>query len=188
MSLDISSLNPVFGFRFHSFRLVNTYSINSAERRVHSVLPESLFADLRVPLLVVGDLNIHNPLDDPLRSFSSEEVSSSTTYFELAVLPGFPLLKSPGVYTRFPLSGKARPSVIDLAFANTLLLPCVKGLERSLASMGSDHVLITILHASPSQDQAPPPFRWDPTDCELLSPIIKNFIVPPLHRAPPCRS
>jgi len=156
MSLDISCQKPVFGSRFHSFRLVNAYSINSADRRVHSVPPESLFPDMDVPLLVVADLNIHNPLAYPLRSFSSQEVSSSTPYFELAALGGFALLNSPGVYTRFPRSGKARPSVIDLAFANPLLLPFVQGWETSLPSTGSDHVPITILLASPSSDPAPP--------------------------------
>jgi len=75
MSLDISSQKSVFGSRFHSFKLINAYSINLADRRVHSVPPESLFPDTGVPLLVVGDLNIHNPLPDPLRAFSSREVS-----------------------------------------------------------------------------------------------------------------
>jgi len=81
---------------------------------------------------VVGDLNIHNPLADPLCSLSSQEVSSCTPYFKQAALGGFALLYSPGVYTRFPLSGKARPAVIDPAFANPLLLPFVKGWETSL--------------------------------------------------------
>jgi len=73
MSLNVSSQKPVFGSHFHSFRLVNAYSINSADRRVHSgsVPPESLFPDTGIPLLVVGDLNIHNPLAEPLHSFSS---------------------------------------------------------------------------------------------------------------------
>ena len=127
MSLDISSQKPVFGSRVHSFRLVNAYSINSVERRVHSVPPQCLFPDTGIPLLEVEDLNIHNPQSDALRSFASPEVSSSATYFVLAVLGGFALLHSSGMYSRFPLSGKARPSVIDLAFANPLLLPFVKG-------------------------------------------------------------
>ena len=174
----------MFGSRFHSFRLVNAYSFNSADRRVHSVPPESLFPDPGLPLLVVGDLNIHNPLGDPLRSFSSKEVSSSTPYFELAALGGFARLNSPGVYTRFPLSGKARPSVNALAFANPLLLPCVKSWETSLPSTGSDHVPITLLLAGPSLDPAPPRLRWDHTDWEQLSPIISSFIVPPPPTCP----
>ena len=145
MSLDISSQRPVFGSRFHAFRLVNAYSINSADRRVHSVPPESLFPETVVPLVVVGDLNMHNPLADPLLHLSSQEVSSSPRYLELGALGAFALLNSQGVYIRFPLSGKACPSVIDLAFANPLLLPFVKGWETSLPSTGTDHVPITIL-------------------------------------------
>jgi len=169
MSLDISSQKPVFGSHFHSFRLINAYSINTADRRVHSVPPESLFPDTGLPLSVVGDLNIHNPLADPVRVFSSQEISSSAPYFELAALGGFALLNSPGVYTRFPLSGKARLAVIDLAFANPLLLPFVKTWETSLPSTGSDNVPITILLAAPSSDQVPRRLRWDHTDWELLS-------------------
>jgi len=127
MSLNVSSQKLVFGSLFHSFRLINAYSINSADRRVHSVPPESLFPDTGLPLQVAGDLNIHNPLPERLCFFSSQEISSSTPYFEQAAVGGFALLKSPGVYTRFPLSGKARPSFIDLAFANPLLLPFFKG-------------------------------------------------------------
>jgi len=94
MSLDISSQQPVFGSRVHSFRLVNAYSINSAERRVHSVPPQCLFPDTGIPLLEVGDLTIHNAQSDALRSFASPEVSSSATYFVLAALGGFALLHS----------------------------------------------------------------------------------------------
>jgi len=185
MSLDISSHKHVFGSRFPSFRLINAYSMNSADRRVHSVPPESLFPNMGVPLFVVADLNIHNPLADPLRAFSSQEVSSSAPYFELAALGGFALLNSPGVYTKFPLSGKARPSVVDLAFANPLLLPFVKSWETPLLSTGSDHVPMTILLAAPSSDLAPQRLWWDHTDWELLSPTINNLIVPP---PPPCPS
>jgi len=138
MSLDISSQKPVFGSWFHSLRLLNAYSINLADRRVDSVPPESLFPDTGIPLLAMGDLDINNPLADPLRSFSSQEVSSSAGYFELAALDGCGLLNSPGVYTRFPLSGKARPSGIDLACANPLLLPFIKAWETSLPSTSLD--------------------------------------------------
>jgi len=185
MSRDIFSQKPMFGSQFHSFRLVNAYSIDSADRKVQSVPPESLFSDPGLLLLVAGDVNIHNLLSDPLRSFSSQEVSSSTPYFEVAALGGFVLLNSPGVYTRFPLSGKACPVVIDLAFANPLLLPFIRGWKSSLPSTGSDHVPITILLASPSPDLAPPRLRWALTDWEALSPIVENFRVsPPL----PCPS
>jgi len=135
--------------------------------------------------LVVGDLNIHNPLADPLRSFSSQEVSSSALFLVLAGLGGFALLNSPGVYTRFPLLGKAHPSLIDLAFANPLLIPFVKSWETTLQARGSDHGSITIHLGFPSSDPPPPRLRWDYTDWDLLSPTVKTFIVPP---PPPCPS
>jgi len=126
LSLDISSNEPLFGTAFHSFRVINAYSTNTADHRVHSVLPEVLFPDLGFPLLLLGDLNIHNPLSDPLRHFSHREISSSTPYFEKAAEAGFALRNPPGEYTRFLLVGNARPSVIDLAFANPPLLPLIK--------------------------------------------------------------
>jgi len=129
LTLDLSSSEPLFGTAFHSFTVINAYSTNTVDHRIHSVPPEVLFPDLGFPLLVVGDLNIHNPLSDPLRHFSPGELSSSTPYFEKAAQSGFALLNPPGEYTRFPLVGKARPSVIDFAFANPPLLLLVKILE-----------------------------------------------------------
>jgi len=117
LALDISSHQPLFGTDFHSFRVINAYSTNTVDHRVHSVQPEILFPDLGFPLLVVGDLNIHNPLSDPLRHFSPKEITSLTSYFEKTAESGFALLNPPGEYTRFPLVGKARPSVLDLAFS-----------------------------------------------------------------------
>jgi len=43
MSVDIFTQEPVIGCQFHSFRLVNAYSINSADRSVHSVAPDVRF-------------------------------------------------------------------------------------------------------------------------------------------------
>jgi len=164
LALDVSSNEPLFGTAFHSFRVINAYSTNTVDHRIYSVQPEVLFPDLWFLLLVVGDLNIHNPLSDPLRSFSPWEISSSTPYFEKAAESGFALLNPPGEYTRFRLVGKARPSVIDLAFANPLLLPLVKSWEASLPSTGSDHIPITITLSAPSLNLKPPRHRWADTD------------------------
>jgi len=109
LALDISADEPLFGTAFHSFRVINAYSTNPGDHRVHSVSPEELLPDLGFPLLVLGDLNIHNPLSDPLRHFSQREISSSTPYFEKAAESGFALFNPPGEYTRFPLVGNARP-------------------------------------------------------------------------------
>jgi len=182
-SLNISSDEPLFGTAFHSLRIINAYSTNTVDHRVHSVSPEVLFPDLGFPLLALGDLNIHYPLSHPLRHFSHREISSSTPYFEKAAESGFALLNPPGEYTRFPLVGNARPSVIDLAFANPPFLPLVKSWEASLPSTGSDHIPITITLATPSPHRKPARRRWADTDWETLDPIVKGFRVP---AAPPC--
>jgi len=187
LALDISSDQPLFGTGFHSFRVINAYSTNTVDHRVHSVQPEILFPDLGFPLLVVGHLNIHNSLSDPLRCFSPKEISSSTPYFEKAAESGFALLKPPGEYTRFPLVGRARPSVLDLAFANPHLLPLVKSWDASLPSTGSDHIPITITLTTPSLRQKPPRPRWADTDWETLDPIIKGFKVPAAPSCPTTR-
>ena len=156
LALDISSNEALFGTGFHSFRVINAYSTNTVDHRVYSVSPEVLFPDLGFPLLVIENLNIHNPLSDPLRNFSYREIASSTPYFEKAAESGFALLNPLGEYTRFPLVGKARPSVIDLALANAPLHPLVKSWEASLPSTGSDHIPITITLATPSLNQKHP--------------------------------
>jgi len=177
LALDVSSNDPLFGTAYHSFRAINPYSTKTANHWVHSISPEVLFPNLGFPLLVVGDLNIHNPLADPLRHFSHREISSSTPYFEKAAGSVFALLNPLGQYTTFPLVGKARPLVIDLAFANPPLLPLVKSWEATLPSTGSDHIPITITLAAPSLSKKPPRPRWADTDWETLEPIIKGFKV-----------
>jgi len=178
LALAVSSTEPLFGTNFHSFRIINAYSTNTVDHRIHSVQPDVLFLDLGFPLLVVGDLNIHSPLSDPLRHFSSREISSSTPYFEKVADSGFALLNPPGEYTRYPLVGTARPSVIDLAFANPPLLPLVRNWEACLPSTGSDHVPITITLATPLLIWKPPRPRWADTDWETLEQTIKDFKVP----------
>ena len=166
LALDVSSPGTLFATNFHSFRLINAYSTNTRDHRVYSVSPESLFLTLDVPLLVVGDFNIHNPLADPLRACSPREIGSTTPYLEKAAETCFALLNPPGEYTRFPLVGKARPSGIDLAFANPLLLPMFKIPEVSLPSTGSDHVPITINLAPATLILVPIRPRWSDTDWE----------------------
>jgi len=185
LALDVSSQEPLFGTNFHFFRLIKAYSTNTRDHRVHSVSPKALFPTLDVPLLVMGDLNRHNPLSDALRSCSPCEIVSLTTYFEKAAEAGFALLNPSGEYNRFTLVGKACLSVIDLAFANPLLLPVFKSWEVSLLSTGPDHVPITINLAPPTLIPSLRRPRWSDRDWETLSPLIKNFQIP---LDPPCPS
>ena len=96
LALDVSSQGTLFGTNFHSFWLINAYSTNTRDHCVHSVSPESRFPTLDVPLLVVGDFNIHNPRSDPLRACSPREIGSSTPYFEKVAQAGFALLNKAG--------------------------------------------------------------------------------------------
>jgi len=183
-ALDVSSHEPLFGTDFHSFRIINAYSTNRVHHGVHSIQLEVLFPDLGFPLLAVGDHNIHNPLSDPVRAFSPREISSSTTYFDKAADAGFALLIPPAEYTRFLLVGNPCPSVLDLAFANPLLLPSVVSWEASFPSTGSDHIPITITLAPPSLNQQPPRLQWADTDWETLTSIMKGFKVVPSPLCP----
>ena len=79
------------------------------------------------------------------------ERSISFPYFPRAMDLGFSLLNTPGVYTRFPLGGEARPSVIDLAFASSALLPFFITWDTPLPSTGSDHIPISLTFAHPIQ-------------------------------------
>lgn len=188
IALDVSSQCPLFDSDFHSFRPFNAYSTNPRDHCVYSVLPESLFLDVGIPFLVVGDLNIHKPRSDPPCSDSPRENPSSTAYFEKVSEAGFALLNPPGEYTLFPLVGTAHPSVIALAFANPLLLPWVKGREGSLPSTGSDHIPITINQALPTLIPVPRRPQWSDTDWETMSPIIKEFQISTPHSASPRRT
>ena len=87
-----------------------------------TVSPMVAFPDLSHPTLVVGDFNLHQPLPDPLRSHSIDELATSFAYFSRMSELGFGLLNQPGVYTRFPLGGAGCLSVLDLSFASPLLL------------------------------------------------------------------
>ena len=104
------------------FRLTNVYS-RTLPRSTKSVDPFDALPDVDFSCLAAGDFNIHNHAADPLRVISRWEEKASTPYFDRPSDLAYSLLNTPGVYTRFPLSGSSRPSAIDLAFANPLIRP-----------------------------------------------------------------
>jgi len=73
------------------------------------------------------------------------------------------LLNTPGVYTRFLLQG-SRPSVLDLAFVSSSLIPFFQEWTTDLPSTGSNHVPITISIAHPITAPPPPAPKWVRTD------------------------
>ena len=122
LHLDIYTPKGCFGTPSSKFRLANVFS-RSLPGYTKSVDPSEALPDVDFPCLTAGDFNIHNHAADPLRVISRCEEKATTHYFERATNLAYSLLNTPGFYTRFPLSGTFRPSVIDLAFANSLIRP-----------------------------------------------------------------
>ena len=159
-----------FGLSTPKFRIGNVYSRSLTQPPIHTVSPAGAPKNHDFPYLVAGDFNIHNPATDPLRVISCTEERASAPYFDQATELGYTLLNTPGVFTRYPLSGEQRPSVIDLAFANPLMFPAFKSWDAtSLPFTGSDHVPIVIKLAAPYK----PPSRPAPSGTRQTGSPLK---------------
>ena len=123
--LDIYTPSGCFGTDSTKFRITNVYS-RSLPGLTKWVDPPDALPDVDFPCLVAGDFNINNQAVDPLRIISRSEEKASKPYFNRASDLAYSLLNTPGVYTRFLLSGSFRPSAIDLAFANPLIRPAFR--------------------------------------------------------------
>ena len=187
MFLDVHTPDGCFGTTAPKFRLNNIYT-RVKEGHTRSVPPETAFQVVDFPYLVAGNFNIHNPATDPLRIFSYAEELESAPFYTMASDRGFRLLNTPGVYTRFPLSGSHRPGAIDLAFANPLMSPAFEEWETTtLPSTGSDHVPILITLAPPTKKPLPRTPCWDLANWESLGLHLRSFCIPPApsHPSPP---
>jgi len=140
----------LFGSPHRSLRVTSVYLLHTNRPPYRSISPERLFSFLPYPHLVLGDFNLYHPLADPCRSLSEREFTISTRYFDAAFDAPYHLLNTPGVYTRFPFDTISRPSVLDLAFANTALSSFVSSWDTPLPSTGSDHVLCVITLKPPA--------------------------------------
>ena len=141
--------------------------------------PDELFPRLPFPLLVLGDLNVHHPSTDPLRTLDPSELSVSHPYFSLASEHDFSLLNQPGVFTYFPITHTSRASVLDLAFANSHLFPAFSRWDTPLPSTGSDHVPILISFCSPRFRPPDPSPNWPKTDWDTILPQLPSLVPPP---------
>ena len=119
MPLDVHTPSGLFDSNHHVLRIYNGYLTNGSSSNTRTVAPEQMFSEDDFPCLIAGDFNIHNPLSDPLRDFSPNDIAVSTYYYEPAADMGSSLLNKPRVYIRFPLVARDRPAVLDLSFANT---------------------------------------------------------------------
>ena len=182
--LDVYTPTGCFGADSTKFRLTNVYS-RSLPGSTKSVGPSITLPDVNFPCLVARDFNIHNHAVDPLRVTTRSEEKASAPYFNRATDLAYSLLNTPGVYTRFPLSGTFRPSAIDLAFANPLIRPAFQSWDATtLPSTASDHVPILIHLAAQTDARAPPRPMWDKADRECLEGPLKNLRVPPPPPSP----
>jgi hypothetical protein len=105
--------------------------------------------------MVLGDCNIHNPISDPKKDFTSNELSLSNPYFLTVLDTSYSLLNTPGWYTRISNAKVQRSSVIDLCFINPHVLPFSHSWKNNLPSSGSDNTVIrvTITPLSPNPAQ-----------------------------------
>jgi len=156
LSVDVFSPEGLFGSPHHSLRVTSVYLLRTNCPPNRSIPPERLFSFLPYPHLVLGDFNLHHPQADPCRSLCEREFTISARYPDAAFDVPYHLLNTPGVYTRFPFDSISRPSVLNLAFANTALSPFVSSWDTPLPSTGSDHVPCVITLSSPAIMLPPP--------------------------------
>jgi len=136
----------------------------------------------------LGDLNIHHPTSDPLRTFKEDEIATSSPYFDRATDLEFFLLNTPGVFTRFSMSRIGRPGVLDLAFACPLLAPYFSEWSDPLPSTGSDHIPILLRFEAPLSRAPPRTPNWALTDWAPLESSLKATTTLPPPRLPTTRS
>ena len=178
-SLDIFTPLGFFDISFPRFRVTNAYSTHQRSPPYRTLTLHDLFPSLPFLLLVLGDLNIHHSSWDPLRVLDPRELSVSHPYFSHACSQGFSLLNQPGVYTYFPFAHSRRPSVLDLAFANSLLVPAFSKWDTTHPSTGSDHVPVVISFCSPRFHPPDPTPNWTKTDWDTILPQLPSLVPPP---------
>ena len=177
-SLDIFPPSGFFDFSFSRFRITNAYSTHQRSPPYRTLFLQESFPCLFFPLLVLGDLNIHHPSSDPLRTLDPTELSVSHPYFSLASERNFSLLNQPGVFTYFPFTHSSRPSVLDMAFANSHLSPAFSRWDTPLPSTGSDHVPILISFCSPRFRPPDPSPNWAKTYWNTILPQRPSLVPP----------
>ena len=178
-SLDIFAPLGLFDFSFPRFRIMNAYSPHLRSPPYRTLTPRELFPLLPFPLLVIADFNIHHPSAEPLRAHDPREISVSHPYVSTASEYGVSLLNQPGVYTYFPSTDSSRPSVLDLAFTNSLLSPPFNKWDTPLPSTGSDHVPVVISFSSPKPRPPDPTPNWSKTDWASILPQLPSLVPPP---------
>jgi len=175
LSVDVFSSEGLFGSPHHSLRVTSVYLLLTNGPPYRSIPPEQIFSFLFYPHLVLGDFNLHYLLADPCHSLSEREFTISTCDFDAALDLPYHLLNTPGVYTRFPFDTISRPSVLDLAFANTALSSLVSSWNTPLPSTGSDHVPCVITLKPPAVILPLPTPHWALLDLDAVGKALDTF-------------
>jgi hypothetical protein len=128
--------------------------------------------------MVLGDFNIHNPISDPDRTLSANELALSNPYFLTALDCDYTLLNDPGSFTRHSNAQTQRPSVIDLCFANSKLLSFIKNRKNNLPPSGSDHTVIQVTITPPALNIVKPSPNGKLTPWPVLTPFLENLKIP----------
>jgi len=184
LSVDIFSSEGLFGSPHHSLRVTSVYLLRTNSPPYCSIPPERIFSFLSYPHLVLGDFNLHHPLADPCPSLSEREFIISTRYFDAAFDVPYHLLNTPGVYTRFRFDTVSRPSVLDLAFANTALSSLVSSWDTPLPSTSPDHVPCMITLKPPALMLPPPTPHWALLDLDAVGKALDTFTTLPCPPRP----
>ena len=188
MALDLFTPNGFFNPCTTGFTIINSYSTKGRANNTRSVPPDIIFPSGPLPTVTLGDLNIHHPTADPLRTFKEDEIATSTPYFDRATDLGFSLLNTPGVFTRFSMSLVGRPGVLDLAFACPLLSPYFSEWSDSLPSTGSDHIPILLRFETRLFRPPPPTPNWVLSDWAALDTALKATVISPQPPLPTASS
>jgi hypothetical protein len=113
--------------------------------------------------MALGDFNIHNPISDPDRTFSANELALSNANFVTALDCDYSLLNERDSFTRHSNAQAQRPSIIDLCFANSKLLLFIKQGKNNLPPSGSYHTMIQVIITPPTLNTAKPSPNWERT-------------------------
>jgi len=179
MVLDLFTPEGFFDPPRVGFTIVNSYSTMGRTINTPSVPADLIFTDPTGPVLTLGDLNIHHPTADPLRTFKQDELATSFPSFERATDLGYSLLNTARVYTCFSMSLVGRPGVIDLGFACPLLAPYFSECSDPRLSPGSDHIPILLRFDAPFVRAPPPTPNWPLTHRGPVDTAIKSLGIPP---------
>ena len=183
MEVTFSSPSGICTSSQKTLRIINVYNPpRSAASSARRVTPPDVFPPGTVATLVAGDFNLHHYTTDPSRAVSRRDYLVSEPFFAMADLRGYSLLNTPGVYTRFPLSGAGRPAVLDLAFDSSSLTPFLAGWDTPYESTGSDHVPILISLATPALQPPRPTPEWARVDWPKALDALKMVVIHPPPR------